>query len=136
MLPGFIDFYKKGPYTYADYCIAKRIEGKKINDKEYLGRVLDKDKGIFQSRERGKFIFSLDQGYQEIEQGHLILDKESELIVNYGDAWLLEQVLNRTGFSKIFENIFPDPKFKDTLFSLIYFKLLDHGFAIKHAKNW
>lgn len=49
--------------TYATAAESKRIDGKVVKtNKIYLGRVVDLDKGIFESRERGLFTFDLETG--------------------------------------------------------------------------
>ena len=58
-----ITYDVKNDVEYAKLCTSKR-QGKKVS-KTYtnLGRVLDREKGIYQNRERGVFTFSLEHGY-------------------------------------------------------------------------
>lgn len=44
---------------------ARREGGKKVNDTEYLGRVVDKEKGVFRNKARGTFLFSFVCGAVE-----------------------------------------------------------------------
>ena len=60
MASKFIRYEIKNGLEYASVYTLHRTEGKKVNDSEYLGRVVDKAKGIFKSRARGEFTYSLE----------------------------------------------------------------------------
>ena len=51
----FIAYDTKNGIEYGKLVTSKRVNGKVSKDYINLGRVLDKDKGIFQNRERGVF---------------------------------------------------------------------------------
>lgn len=55
----FIFYEEKSSGTYAKIIVAKRINGKKINQTTNLGRVLDKQRGIFENREKAVFTFTM-----------------------------------------------------------------------------
>jgi len=63
MSKGFISYENKNNVLYATYCIAKRTGKIKTNDTKYLGRVIDKERGVYKNRERGMFTFNLDNGF-------------------------------------------------------------------------
>jgi hypothetical protein len=54
---GFFRYLIKNTYgkdtEYASLCHAKRVNGKKINDEIWLGRVIDKEKHIFYTKKDG-----------------------------------------------------------------------------------
>ena len=53
----------KNDVEYGKLCTSIR-EGKKVRKtSENLGRVLDKERGIFQNRKLGVFTFSIEKGY-------------------------------------------------------------------------
>jgi hypothetical protein len=84
MTKGFIRYETKNNIEYASVYKAKRIDGNKINDIEWLGKVIDKKNGIFQSKERGTFKFSLENGVLEY-----LLPTEEKLILDFGDSYFL-----------------------------------------------
>ena len=43
---GFIRYEQKNGVEYASIYRGKRVEGKKVNDVEYLGRVINKENGV------------------------------------------------------------------------------------------
>jgi hypothetical protein len=135
MLKGFINFYKKNNHNYAEYCIAKRENGRKFNEKIYLGNVIDKEKGIFKSRERGIYKFSLESGF-EIFDEQVSNPLKEKLDLSFGDSWLLSEILSRTGFSDALSKALPKGSFLDTLMALITYKIVDHGFALRYALEW
>jgi len=65
-MSGFIRYEQKNGVEYASVYRAKRIDDKKTNDVEYLGRVIDKEKGVFVSRKQGVFCYSLSSGYSDV----------------------------------------------------------------------
>jgi hypothetical protein len=63
----FIRYQQKTSGLYASVYNRRKVNGKRLTTIENLGRVLDKDKGIFISRERGPFVFFLGQEAQPVE---------------------------------------------------------------------
>ena len=55
MAKSFIHYRNIKGASYASVCMPRKVDGKKDNQEQYLGRVIDKDNGIFQSREHGRF---------------------------------------------------------------------------------
>jgi hypothetical protein len=116
----------------------RREKGKKVNDPEYLGRVIDKEKGIYQSRARGLFAFSLERGYEyeieDISVYKMANSREKEkLILDFGDAYCLYSALQMTGFHDIIHNLLPGHE--DTLMSLVGYKLLASS-SNRYAEDW
>ena len=49
--------------TYAYACVSREVNGKNIKEQQiYLGRVLDRERHIFRSKERGTFVFNPETG--------------------------------------------------------------------------
>ena len=118
--------------------------GKKVgkSDGIYLGRVIDKERGIFKSRERGIFTYDLETNafgsvpadYQEPKIDRKTKHpKRPELIVSFGDAHLLDEYLKRCGFNAALDAIgYRNP---DSLYALLsYYILSPHANA--HAQDW
>jgi len=69
----FIRYELKNGAEYASVCLPMRVDGRKVNKTENLGRVLDKQQGIFKNRKRGVFRYTLEQGYQDAPaEGHAL----------------------------------------------------------------
>ncbi|MDR0911687.1 MAG: hypothetical protein LBM96_03680 [Methanobrevibacter sp.] len=60
----FLHFKTQNNYEYGYLYNPHRINGIKVNDPIYIGRVIDKDNGIFKNKERGVFKYSLINGYE------------------------------------------------------------------------
>ncbi|NQT58337.1 MAG: transposase [Bacteroidetes bacterium] len=135
----FIRYQTKQGKTYAQLMDALRVDGKKRN--RYvanLGIVLDKNRGVFKSKERGVYLFTLDGGYAdapaEVEILHSNAKKE-RLILDFGDSFMLDRYLrDNTPFSDLFDDILPNQR--DTLLSLIYYRLLTDRKAYLYAQPW
>ncbi len=118
--------------------------GRKVGKGEqiYLGRVIDKERGIFKSRERGLFTYDLATN----SFGTIPADFELPAVqrktkypvrptmaVSFGDAFLLDQFLKGNDFWRAVDAIgFRNP---DTLHALLaYYILTSH--ANCHAEDW
>ncbi len=124
----------------AEYaCIYESYrEGGKVKTRrgENLGRVIDKEHGIF--RRKGiTFMYTVEDGYSEvpdtIQTESVVPDKE-KLILDFGDSWFLEEYLTGQSFYPSIENALPGEK--DTLLALIFYRLLTNRSASCHAKIW
>jgi hypothetical protein len=138
MAKRFIHYDVKNGIEYASVYTPRREMGKKVNDPEYLGRVIDKERGIYQSRARGLFAFSLEHGYGHEIDGisvhELSNSREKEkLILDFGDAYCLYFALQKTGLHGIIHNLLPGHE--DTLMSLVGYKLLASA-SNRHAEDW
>lgn len=128
----FIHYDIKNGVEYASVYTPQRRNGKKVNDPEYLGRVVDKAKGIFRSRARGEFTFTLENGYGDAVVTTKTAMNE-RLILDFGDAHILFEAMKKCGFYTVFCDLLPEKK--DTLMSLLAYKLLGQG-ANSHAEDW
>jgi hypothetical protein len=110
-----------------------RRDGKKCNDQEYLGKVLDKEKGIFWSKARGEFRFSPEDGYSDVQGGAAHAKRIGNLILDFGNAFALHEALKKSGYLDLFAGTLP--KEKDTLLSLLFHRVLGDGIAY-YAEDW
>lgn len=132
-----IGYDHKNGVDYAKLCISHR-NGKKVT-KEYinLGRVLDKDKGIYQNRERGVFTYDLNTNTYGKPPAEFVPDipsrKKQELILDFGDTFFLDQYLNKSGLMSLVESIgYGNP---DTLKSMLCYYILCQN-ANCYADDW
>lgn len=133
---------KEGGSIYGVYCPSDRKHGGKDM---YIGTVVDKDKGIFYHKNFGYHKFTLEEGRQKLskpETEYLDIIKGSQisvtqnspnLILDYGDMWILNEVLISSKLRQVFCDTYPSDT--DTLLSLIAFKLLDSA-ANCYAREW
>jgi hypothetical protein len=134
LLPGYIRFYFKNQIEYAHY----QMDTYKIGDKvhhhgEYLGRVVNKDESLFFNNKRGYFNFTLDKGL--VLRPDLIPEGRPEsLRLRFGDIWVYSEILRKTGFSQLIENLVPSRN--DTLNSIIAFRLSNPDAAYCYAQSW
>jgi len=127
---------------YATYCPSDRKHGGKD---VYLGTAVDTEKGIFYNRKSGLFRFTVEEGRgelsaDEIEYFELVRSRgttssitQPNLILDLGDAWFLNHVMDASGLKEMFHNVIP--KSSDTLLALIAFKLLDNA-TNSYALSW
>lgn len=135
----FIRFQTKQGKTYAQLIDAIRVNGEKKNVYvESLGIVLDKERGVFRSKQRGVYSFTLDGGYADapadVEVLHSDAKRES-LILDFGDSFMLDRYLrDNTPYASLYDGILPNQR--DTLLSLILFRLLTDRKAYMYARMW
>jgi hypothetical protein len=125
---------------YATFCPADRRHG---GTDTYLGIVIDEKEGVFYNRNGGYFRFTIEGGRTELtsDEAEYIdfvrkrsdATTEKRLILDFGDAWFLDHVMEESDLKELFENVLPNES--DTLLSLIAFKLLDSN-ANRYAQRW
>jgi len=134
----FIHYDVKKGVEYASVYTPRKVNGKKVNDPEYLGRVVDKDNGVYYSRKRGLFAYSIANGYSDLASGDYAqalpdATKEEKLILDFGDAYCLFAALKSCGLYDIIDTLMPGAE--DTLMSLVGYKLLASG-SNRYAEDW
>jgi hypothetical protein len=103
-----------------------------------LGRVLDKEKGIYQSRERGVFTYDLQSGEYGSPPAFFvpqIVDRrrKERLILDFGDAFFLDSFIRSDGLRAAVDAIgYGNP---DTLYSMICYYILCN-MSNRHAAGW
>jgi hypothetical protein len=112
------------------------------SDSKYLGRVIDREKGIYKNKERGLFMYDektdtfspVPADYQEpkLKRKKKYPDRP-EHIVSFGDVYLLLQFLVQSGFMYAIDAI--EYKNNDTLWSLLLYYILC-PLSNRHAQDW
>jgi transposase len=136
-LPGYIFYEVKGNYLYGRRFTSTFVrDGKVCHTSEFLGRVIDKDKGLFKNRERGYYTFSLENGYGEpdpLTVPSLAYEIPQRMSLNFGDVWMVDQIFKKTGLDEVLNNLIPNGG--DALKSLVSFRLLEpHAYSF--AEEW
>jgi hypothetical protein len=125
--------------VYASLVDGERA-GKTVKQKYLgnLGLVIDREKGIFKSRERGVYQYSLETGYSElpIESMHTVVvsAEKEKLILDFGDSYVLNMYLRILPFYCAYQSIMP--LHRDTLFSLLFYRILTDKKAYCYADTW
>jgi len=132
MAKSFIHYHNIKGILYASVYTPKKVNGKKDNQPQYLGRVIDKEKGVYQSRERGMFSYNLDKGYYDVPAPNQA-PKIEKLILDFGDAYVLHQIMQESGYWELFRSILPGCE--DTLCAMVFYKVLRGG-ANCYAYDW
>jgi hypothetical protein len=136
----FIRYITKGDgHEYASLADTVR-NGKQVKQGYLgnLGRVVDKEAGIFRNRERGLFRYTLEDGYCELPVDYSEKleppTKEERLILDFGDSFFLYQFLELQVFRDSFYRIMP--KQSDSLLSLLFYRILTDKKAYCYADTW
>jgi hypothetical protein len=129
---------KSNGHEYASLLDGVR-DGSKVNQKYLgnLGRVIDKDGGIFRSRERGMFRYTLEDGFRDLPDFYSEgrgAAKTERLILDFEDSFFLSQYFERQAFKDAFYQVLPDQT--DTLLSLIFYRILTDRKANCYAETW
>jgi hypothetical protein len=125
--------------VYASLVDGERV-GKTVKQKYLgsLGLVIDREKGIFKNRERGIYRYSVESGYSEIQSGSEHAGAEAaekeKLILDFGDSFVLDKYLCALPFYGAYQNVMP--AHKDTLFSLLFYRILTDKKAYCYAELW
>jgi len=124
----YIKYYYSNGILYARLQEAKRNESGKKYDISHcqLGRVLDGAEGIFKSRDRGVFKYSLKNGFSDIEDPAEYLEHEyggsQELILDFGSVYVFLQALKKDGVLDVIKSAMPEKA--DTLITLVLHNML------------
>lgn len=120
---------------YGDKVVQKRIEN--------LGRVISQEKGIYKSRERGIYSYTLEKGAAEIAPDDIgalkpieafAQPKQEKLILDFGDSYILDKYIKKTLFLEAVKAILPNDQ--DTLFALLFYRILTNKKANYYAQTW
>jgi hypothetical protein len=152
---GFIRYQKRSPKAdgpeYAIYC--PKCHGhinpdKRVDNDVWLGKVIDKEKGIFYNKKRGIFGFTIESNYfilsdedialytKVIDNSKFIPKKVSDTtstMIGFGGIFSLTEFLKKEGLLNLFTDHIDCNK--DTLISLLLFRILT-PYSNKHAFDW
>ncbi len=124
---------------YASAAVSKRNGKNTSMEYIYLGKILDKEKGIYQSRERGVFTFDLETAsFGTVPEDFVFPQKQrvksQKLVsVDFGDSFFLNQFLWQSGMMDVVDQIgYGNP---DTLHAMLLFYTLS-GLANADAIHW
>ena len=83
----FVSYSRKGDRTYARLVTSRRVDGKVVKETSNLGRVVDRERHVFRSRERGTSAFDPKRGeFGPAPAGGWPVPPE-RLVLDFGDAW-------------------------------------------------
>jgi len=125
--------------VYASLVEGERT-GKTVKQKYLgsLGLVIDREKGIFKSRERGVYQYSLESGYSELPSGSEyaagVGTEKEKLILDFGDSFVLGMYFRTLPFYGAYQSVMP--LHRDTLFSLLFYRILTDRKAYCYADAW
>ena len=111
-------------------------------DQVYLGKVIDKRKNIFWTRERGYYTFDpATQAFGEPAKEDIpdpdfkadLRTKQTPVIVDFGDSFFLNSLIKGIGYDEILKSIAYQNH--DTLYAMLFFYTLESE-ANVHAKSW
>lgn len=133
-------FYTGPNDRYASAGVSKRNGSETSVDTIYLGRVIDKEAGIYKSRERGVFTFDPVTGqFGTVAEDYIppeTLDhrvKHKRISVDFGDAFFMDTYLNASGMMEVIDVI--EYGNRDTLHAMVLFYMLS-GLANCDAIHW
>jgi hypothetical protein len=131
-----IIYDKKGDVLYAKLCTSIR-HGKKIDKTSInLGKVIDKEKCIYQNRERGVFTYNLkENSFGKPGADYIFPEapKREKLIVDFGDIYFLDTYLRKTRLTASIDAI--GYQNSNTLYAMLGYYILCST-ANCHASNW
>jgi hypothetical protein len=132
MAKSFIHHQTVKGLLYASVYTPRKVNGKKDNQPLYLGRVIDKERGLYRSKERGLFKYTLEDGFINLSS-EIQAKQEERLILDFGDAFVLSQILRDHGYWDLFRSILPG--WEDTLCTMVAYRVLRGG-ASRYAHDW
>ncbi|MDR1418402.1 MAG: transposase [Endomicrobium sp.] len=136
-LPGHIRF-KKQPNgnivaIYSKRCVV--INGKTYHETEHLGRVIDKENGIFLHRDKGFIKFSLEDGYDTNYTPNYHQPRECNASLNFG-PWMIDEIIKQESLDIILNSLTNNIADRDTLYTLISFYIFGKDLSNKKLDTW
>jgi hypothetical protein len=134
--------------TYCPQCHGNKKQEKIVDKDIWLGKVIDKEKGVFYNSKQGLFGYKIGIGNitlsdSEIEMYNKIIEyskinpeknsKQSNDILDFGDIFFLSEFLKKEHLINLFTSSLSCNY--DTLISLIIFRLISEK-PNKFAYNW
>ena len=138
----FVYIFYTGPdKSYAYIGESKRVGGKNVVSSQYLGRVIDREAGIYKSKERGIFTFNLEANqYGTPPESYVppVLNdrrrrEKADDALDFGDAFFVDWFIRSTGFMDVIDTLkYGNP---DTLHAMVLFYVLSN-LANSDAITW
>ena len=135
----YLAITERGGRQYASAAVSRREGARTHDDYTYLGRVVDRERGIFCSRERGYFTFDVATGeFGRVPDGFVPDAPEDgrrsrPRTLSFGDAWLVDQLMARSGMWDVVDEV-PWSN-RDTLHAMVAFYVCSR-LANCHAEEW
>ena len=137
-----ISYYQSRGQTYAKVPASSYRENgkvKKRNDGIYLGRVIDKEKNVFYSANRGVFTYDpIENVFGNADETYVSNISEDQrkrprICLDFGDSYFVHELICSCGYDKVISSL--PYRNKDTLNAMIqYYMLRDK--ANDHAGIW
>ena len=131
--------YSGNAEQYASAAVSKRNGSETSIEYIYLGRVLDREKGIYKSKDRGVFCFDPATGEfgsvpeEYVPPVNTDARKRNHVSVDFGDTFLMDSFLHSSGLMDIIDKVnYGNP---DTLHAMVLFYTLS-GLANCDAIHW
>ena len=141
----YIHYDIKNGIEYGSLYKSQRVKG--IVTTTYcgsLGRVIDKEKGIFRARGKGIYQFTLTDGAREAPDQELAAAEASErnhctnyherLILDFGETFFLDTYLKRQDFYSCFPGLVPGED--GTLFTALYHRIETNKESYCYTEDW
>ena len=137
-----INFYTSRGQRYGKVAATSYRENGKIKKRKdgiYLGRVIDEDKCVFYSAQRGLFTYDVETNTflpaDETYVSSLPDDqrKRPRVCLNFGDAYFVHELIRQVGYNQVLDSL--PYKNKDTLYAMVLYYILRDK-ANDHAKLW
>lgn len=141
----FIAYDIKNGVEYAKLVKSVRKGSKVVKEYSNLGRVLDKELGIYKSRKRGIYQYdaandyydsnpdwsrsAVPVGYGKIKKSH----PKEDMILDFGDTFFLDAFARDSGINDVIAAM--DLKSPDTLHAMLCYYILSNT-ANCHAETW
>lgn len=99
----YIGYDKKNGCEYAKICKSERIDGKVKTTQVPLGRVIDKQRGIYKNRARGVFTYDLATNTYGVPDSSVVIpatkrsNTKEKLILDFGNSFFLSRYITRIG---------------------------------------
>lgn len=134
----YISYRKSANGTiYATLMESKRVEGKSVKSSVmYLGAVVDKEKGIYRSRDRGTFTYDLDTGeFGTPAWDDVPLQRDAiRSNLDFGDGFLVHGMMEAEGLLRCIEAMGTGAE--DTIAALTEFCILTDRLGMCNAEEW
>jgi hypothetical protein len=132
----YIAYDIKNGIEYAKLCVSTRDGGDVLKNYTNLGRVLDKELGIYRNRERGVFTYdpaTNAYGKAPAEFVPPSADRKESLILDFGDVFFLDRFMRTRGLCAAVDATgYGNP---DTLYAMICYYAVC-SMANCHAQSW
>lgn len=133
--------YKRGKEgaEYATVMSSKKKDGRVVKESViYLGKVVDREKGVYHNRERGTFTYDIGTGeygmpsFEQIQTNREPLQPKCTL--DFGDVYALSRLMDECGLSGCIDAMGTGGE--DTTKALVLFCTLTDRLGMCNAEDW